>query len=337
MYKIKSIPEDFIVKELGEFKILDKGAYSYYTLIKKNYTTQRAIDTIANTLKVQSKFIGFSGTKDKNALTYQTISIKNTTHTSNLKLKDLELIYLGKNSEPISLGTHNKNGFIITVRNLEKSTIPNIKKIPNYFDDQRFSTNNVAVGLNIMRKDLKKAIELILDSDDDYHIREYLETHQNDFAGAIKKIPFRIQKFYINSVQSLLFNNIICKLLENHPNKKSVNYSQGTLTFLDDYESIDNKKIPLIGYASEFPDDNIRTLADKQLAEFNLTLRSFISRQLPDLSSEGDERDMFADVGNLNIGEFEKDDLNPDMFKTKIMFTLPKGSYATIVVKNLFS
>ena len=73
--KIKENPEDFVVKEISNVK-LDKGDYSIFRLKKKNYTTERAVQTIANALKIDRKRIGYAGNKDKVAVTEQNISIK---------------------------------------------------------------------------------------------------------------------------------------------------------------------------------------------------------------------------------------------------------------------
>ena len=47
-------------------------------------------------------------------------------------------------------------------------------------------------------------------------------------------------------------------------------------------------------------------------------------------------RDVFVDVKNFKILEFAKDLLNPRAFKETISFELPKGSYATMLVKLMF-
>ena len=67
--------------------------------------------------------------------------------------------------------------------------------------------------------------------------------------------------------------------------------------------------------------------------EFN----DFVIRAIPDLSSEGSERELYAEVKDMKIGELEKDELNKGKKKVKISFSLDKGSYATEVVKALFS
>ena len=74
MYKIKQIPEDFIVKEINDIILNNDGKYSYFLLKKKNYNTLNAIKAIAKKLKINEKDIGFAGNKDKEAVTKQTIS-----------------------------------------------------------------------------------------------------------------------------------------------------------------------------------------------------------------------------------------------------------------------
>ena len=330
MYTIKQIPEDFIVKELSNVEVKNSGEYSYFTLIKRNYTTQRAIEAVSKELRVPQKKIGFAGTKDKYAVTYQTISVKGN-FNKNLKLKDIELIYLGKGDEPISLGDLYGNAFTITVRNIDDKEINPIEKVPNYFDEQRFSKTNVQVGMAIIKKNFKEAVNLILESNDEYRMKEYLEKHTNDYVGAIKKIPFKIQRLIINSVQSYIFNQEILEILKGNKCKE-VKYSQGTFLFPENYEGIENKELEIVGFDSETNDSN-----KKILEELGIKKRDFIIRSMPDLTSEGTKRKMLVDVNNMVIEKTEDDELNQNKKKRIINFTLHKGSYATIVIKALFN
>src|SRR3989338_6162306 len=97
MCKIKQIPEDFIVKEINDIKFDDNGIYSYFLLKKRNYNTLRAIKIISEKLKIPEKNIGFAGSKDKNAVTEQIISIKNgNKNIENIGFRDIELKVIGK-------------------------------------------------------------------------------------------------------------------------------------------------------------------------------------------------------------------------------------------------
>src|SRR3989339_1560267 len=126
MRKIKQKPEDFIVTEVMELKIGD-GDYAYYTLKKTDYNTVSALELLSGKFRIPLKRFGFGGNKDRHAITEQHISIfRGKKEFENIPLKGIELKYLGNGKEPISLGAHEGNEFIITIRNLD---IGDIKKI----------------------------------------------------------------------------------------------------------------------------------------------------------------------------------------------------------------
>ena len=159
MYNIKQVPEDFIVKEVNDITFGDTGKYAYFILKKKNYNTIKAIETIASSLRISPKNIGFAGNKDKNAVTEQLISIKNGKKDfEKISLNGIGLKYLGNGDEEICLGGLKSNEFHITIRNLEDAEIKKIENkaknnrifMPNYFGTQRFSKNNHLVGKAII-------------------------------------------------------------------------------------------------------------------------------------------------------------------------------------------
>ena len=90
MYKLKQKPEDFIVNEITNIKLKDKGKYAIFLLKKENYTNERAVQKIAEKLRIPRKFIGYAGNKDKVAVTTQYISIKNS-KIKRLELKDIKI------------------------------------------------------------------------------------------------------------------------------------------------------------------------------------------------------------------------------------------------------
>ncbi len=340
MYKIKQIAEDFIVKEITSTELKDSGSYTYFILKKKNYTTERAVSAIAHYLKKDRKNIGYAGAKDKNAITEQFISIRGQIKKENINLKDIELIYKGKGDERISLGDLKGNEFIITVRNINKKEIKlTSTQIPNYFDEQRFSKNNAKIGRLILKKDFKEAVSLILSrenpGDIEKEVQDYISGLPNDFIGAIKKVPKKIRMMYVHAFQSLIFNKTIAELIMSETKDyKKINYSQGIFVFPD--KDLNNIKIPIVGFGTEFKDNKLRDISSALLKKEGITLRDFIVRAMPELASEGDERDMLVKAEKLSM-KTEDDELNKDKKKCIISFTLPKGSYATIVIKKIFS
>ncbi|MBI2207900.1 tRNA pseudouridine(13) synthase TruD, partial [Candidatus Woesearchaeota archaeon] len=294
MYKIKQIPEDFIVKEINDIELSSNGDYSYFLLKKRNYNTLRAVKIISEKLKIPEKNIGFAGNKDKHAVTEQIISIKNgNRNIENIALKDIELKFIGKGNREVFLGSHKGNEFTITMRNLANKETANINKkiknneilMPNFFGPQRFSNNNAEIGKAIIKKGFKKAVELIIEANSDFknEIIEHLEKRPNDFVVALKIIPLKLLKLYVHSYQSFLFN----KTLEQYAKKNS--------KLKDDV----NKKLPLIGFGTELGNNEMSGMIKKIMEEEKINFRDFIIRQIPELSSEGIEREAFIKINDF--------------------------------------
>lgn len=317
-YKIKQMPEDFIVKEIASHELDENGNYTYFILKKKNYNTLDAIQLLSKFLRIPVRYIGFAGSKDKNAVTEQVCSVYRIPKEKleKLKLKNIKLVYIGKGKNPISLGDLKGNKFDIIVRNLSsiikrKKII--IKKIPNYFGKQRFSKNNIAIGRYLVKRNFQKAVELI----NQKQVKFYLEDNPGDFAGAIRTIPLKLRKMYVHAYQSYIWNKSAEEYAETKPLK--------------------NEKIPIIGFSTELTQNKISKIIKKNMSEENITQRDFIIKSMPELSSEGGERNLFVTPENVSISEPEEDELNKGKYKLTIRFSLPKASYATTVLENIFS
>ena len=140
---------------------------------------------------------------------------------------------------------------------------------------------------------------------------------------------------YVHAFQSLIFNKTISELIISETKEyKKVDYSNGFFVFPD--KDLNNTKIPIVGFGTEFKDKKIKDISSFLLKKEGITLRDFIVRGMPELASEGDERNMFVKPEKLNIKTGD-DELNKSKKKCIISFTLPKGSYATIVIKKIFS
>lgn len=330
MSKIKQIPEDFFVEEIPLEILQKEGLYQVYWLDKLNYTTERAVNQIAKSLGIVRKNISYSGTKDKQAHTKQLISIKGSAKKKieDLELKDIKLSFAGYSKEPLVLGGLKGNKFRIVVRDVEEVvSAKNNFFIPNYFDSQRFSNNNLEVGRAILKKDYKKAVEEIIKFDKDYSmiIKNHLDKSTNDYVGALKCIPRRSLLFYVHSIQSWIFNQLLSSEI-----KKGKHFviqtDFGDLAFpINPLSEGINGEFDLVGFDSD----------SELLLEYGLNPNLFLNRQFPELSLEGNKRKKYAEVKDCTISNLEEDELNIGKKKYVISFSLPKGSYATIVLKHL--
>jgi len=171
--RLRTDPEDFIVEEIPlERKSSTSGPYLICRLTKTNWELQHAIKEIAKRLGISHRRIGWAGTKDRNAITRQVISLYNVTDTqvAAVHLKDIILEPVGQSNEGLSLGDLLGNRFDITIRDCQPADLDlrvrTISEtvchaIPNYFGLQRFGATRPVthlVGEWILRGDFERAV-----------------------------------------------------------------------------------------------------------------------------------------------------------------------------------
>ncbi len=335
---IKSNPKDFIVEEICVLPLDDKGRYSYYLLKKTNIETGNALQIIANTFKINKKYINIAGTKDKVAVTTQCISISNGPKKSFDK-KDICLQYIGNGNKRLSLGMLDGNKFSIIIRSITEKEMLAFEKnkdlycVPNYYDDQRFGIrkNNHIIGKHIIKKQFKEAVEeAVKQNHYPYNLlQRHLAKHPRDFIGALRAIPKRTVLMFIHAYQSYLWNETVKIILKKYIHRK-VLYALGELYFPKEMLIFEkNKEVPIIGFDMECDDAEINEALQKIMKNESLAERDFIVAKMPELSAAGGKRLFFCNVTKVTYSKIDKETI-------KIVFTLKKGSYATVVIKALF-
>ncbi|KAK0654518.1 putative pseudouridine synthase [Cercophora samala] len=173
------------------------GEYLHFTLYKENKDTMDAINTVARLLKIKATNFGFAGTKDRRAATVQRISVRYQRASNltwlNARIPNVKVGDFVHKEQPLSLGQHGGNEFIITLKNCyplggnECSVAQRIKMIQqtvecglaylkhngyiNYFGLQRFGTHTIGthlLGMKILQGDFEGVIDAILHVDDHY-------------------------------------------------------------------------------------------------------------------------------------------------------------------------
>lgn len=299
-------PEEFIVEEIIDLKGESNGKYLYIKLKKKKWNTMDIISELANRLRINKKNIGYAGLKDRNAVTTQYISLLNikAERVNGLKIKDVELESLFYGSKAIGLGDLVGNKFKIKIEFKPSK----ISFCENYFGEQRFGGNNFEIGLALLKEDFGKALELI-----------GIEYSGKDYLKYLREIDKRLLSLYINSVQSYFWNKVVAEYLKKNYKK----YFGDEFIFVDKIKK--KVSIPLIGFDAEFKDKFVEKLYSILLKEYGLELKNFITRKIPEIMPVSLEREVFVDIKNFKYTN------------GWVSFELPKGSYATVVLKKLES
>ncbi len=361
---IKEQVSDFIVTELASHETDEEGDHLIVKLRKQNMTTMEAVDTLSNILHISKDRVGYAGNKDKRAVTEQYISIQGVSEAdvNQIFTDEFDLEVVGRNGY-IGLGNLNANRFEITVRDLNipledirNRTLKIVDeldgKFPNYFGKQRFGSSRPIthqVGRHILKGDFEEAVWTYIAKPYDHEyksirkVREelwetrqvedmaekfpkhyryekallyHLTKNEDDYKGAIKRLPEGLQRLFIHAYQSWVFNRVLSELI-------------GEGWYDAEYE------IPLVGYKTELKDNKPGNLVKEVLEEEGISQEDFRLQEFPELRSEGSYRRAFADFRNFEIQDIGEDDLNMAKNKMRVKFDLPKGAYATVLLREI--
>jgi len=349
--------EDFVVEELPVEKGQEEnGEYTYFTLEKRNWDTIKAISALSKALGVSKKRFSFAGTKDKRAVTRQRMSVWRVEpeRLSQVKVEGLELSEFARCGEPLSVGELMGNRFTIRVRDVELMDEEVIRRcleemeekgVPNYFGYQRFGVirpNTHVVGKKLLKGDVSGAVmsylaepyeaepedartarEELRDTGDlkkalrsfpnrlshERTLLDHLYKNPGDFAGAFRKLHKKLRQMFIHGYQSYLFNLVLSRMIERGMEVKG-------------------REIPLFGFKSRFSPGEQGEIEREVLEEEGVALEEFRTPCLPELSSRGSRR-------KACLSTEVRYEMSGEDRSITFSFTLPKGHYATMVMREL--
>ena len=243
------------------------------------------------------------------------------------------------------------------VENIHKEII-SLDGIPNFFGHQRFGSRRPVshiIGRLVIQNKIRDAIEfylghisedesetvkearqVFLDTNDPNEmikilpkamiferlILNFLKQRSNDYIGAFHQLPKNLQRMFIHSYQSYIWNLTLSERLrlyqDLHPKK---------IDIIEDGELV----LPIIGYRTSFPDNELFDYTKNLLEEDEINLEQFKVPIIPSLKFLGSNRSMVIKPQNFIYG-IENDNENRGILITK--FSLKSGSYATVVLRE---
>ncbi len=291
-------PEDFVVKEILHPDLLRKSASGKYTLFlvrKRNMTTHQMIEKLRSMGLLD---IGYAGLKDKFAVTWQYVSA--ITAAREYKSGDVHALPMGS-SRKLMPGDLVANAFVITLHGCKTAGLTKVvdelaeKGMPNYFGLQRFG--KYRNNHIIGRHLVKKQFGKALDLINLGAKREY---------ASIKGVPKQQLKFFINAYQSWIFN----EALNRYIGKNRKPHFKGAA---------------IIGYESRLGNSAMDAMTKAICREERVSAKDFRISELM-LACHGSRRSAFVTAGDVDYAVGNG---------VKLAFTLPKGSYATILLSEV--
>ena len=364
--KIKQNENDFSVKEVLSEKAIDSfdndEGHAVYLLKKSGIDTNHALADIEKRYGLVLKSLGL---KDANAKTEQYVyAYKKINSLEEYNGKKYSAQRVGFVKKPISKKDMLGNYFEIRVSDLNDA-LPSFsgkENILNFFGYQRFGSKRPIthlVGKSIIKGDYEEAIEYLLnfsskyDSEKNNEIRKLISernseseiiellpysmdiernllrqlSNDNDSKNAIRSIPLTLRRFYIQAYQSFLFNKTLSLAYEFEeqlfaPENDDVCFDKNFVLGKFENDSSQKLAIPLVGH-SYYKKSRFDYYIKKVLEEELLTPKDFFIKDFQELSIDGGFRNASINYLNFQIHE------------NLIKFQLSRGSYATIVLREI--
>lgn len=325
-------------------------------------------------LKIKHLALRPLGLKDSRAIATQHILVKQAISDRKLKNYNMKLIgYIGfehlsliYHINKFSIKVYVKDDPSLLYEYLNQCSIV----IPNFYGYQRFGSfrmNNHLIGYYIIKRRFKDAIiSLLIDSDkyepknlsewredlannlnfnsalkeiphglmEERIVLNHLVSHPGDYIGAIRKLPIRIRRFYLEAFQSFIFNLFLSKrIMLDLPIISSVAgdyiYMRNMITRSDGKTNI-SPLIPLVGYGYKQSKGPQGRLEAQILNALEIKPREFYIKELPEISLKGGFRYASQKIYHLSM-TFSKDNTNIIIFNV----VLDKGCYATMLLREL--
>ena len=364
--KIKQNNKDFEVSEVISEKALDtiseETGFAIYNLRKNGIDTNHALRDVEKRFGLVLRALGL---KDSHAITEQFVQAKTISRSlEKIDGKKYSLKRIGFSKKPIAKQDMLGNKFKIKISDSTKdiSQFNEHDKILNFFGYQRFGSKRPIthlVGKAIIQKDYQKAIDFLLnysskyDSEENNYYRKLIAERKseleiidqlprsmdietavlrslaksNDQKTAIREIPLQMRRFYVQAYQSYIFNKTLSMAFEYeeelfHPKESDVCYDRTSQLGKFQNEPDQRLTVPLVGH-SYFKKTRFDYYIQKILETEEVSPSEFLIKDFQEISVEGG---------------FRNSSIQCDNFQTSndiIEFQLSRGSYATIVIREI--
>ena len=193
MPRLRATPEDFVVDELPLYAPAGEGGHTFVRVEKRGRDTDEVARALARAAGVAPREVGYAGRKDRHAVARQWFSVPGLepARALALELPGARVLEAARHPHKLRTGQLRGNAFAIRVRELDADAIARAKArlaelvrtgLPNRFGAQRFGR----------------------DADNAERGRAVL-------AGALRPRDRRAARFLVSALQAAVFNEALAR------------------------------------------------------------------------------------------------------------------------------
>lgn len=318
---IKQEADDFAVEEILGFEPSGSGEHVFLRIEKTHENTDYVARQIARFAGVPGRDIGYAGLKDRHGRTVQWFSVplsgKPEPDWSGLENERIRILEITRNSRKLKKGAAAANRFKLTIREFEgdcqaiEARLAEIASqgVPNYFGAQRFGHD----GQNLAR------------------VREF-------FAGQSGRIDAHRRGLYLSSARSEIFNRQLAERVQrkdwNQAISGDVFMFSGSRSFFSD-QALDDDIRRRVAEGDIHPSGALWGTGESSARDEALLIERSVVESLKDLA-EGLEKsgvEMARRPFRLCVESLTWE--FPESGMLRLAFTLPGGTFATVILREL--
>jgi tRNA pseudouridine13 synthase len=329
--RIKQVPEDFEVEEIPAYEPCGSGEFLYLWVEKRGMGAEYFVRQIARRLGISPAEVGSAGMKDRHAVTRQMISVPDIGRLAHVEGEGIRLLRVSRHSNKLKPGHLRGNHFRILIRDVAAAAAEHLPPLlarlqargfPNYYGPQRFGRDGetAQLGLSLLGK-----------------ARSTERAAPGAPALRAPRSPF-LRRLALSAAQAALFNHYLgSRLLD------------GLLHRVLAGDVMSKRPVGGLFVATDLAVEQARfeqrdTVHTGPMfgRKMYAAAQEAAAREAATLAAAGLTHDSFFGFGKLLQGTRRHnlvypDDLaaNPMALGLQLTFTLPAGSYATVLLREV--
>lgn len=171
----------------------------------------------------------------------------------------------------------------------------------------------------------------------------YLRGYPRDFVKAINLINPRLLSLFIAAYQSYIWNEMVGEFIKiNLPENELIkfSYTAGEMVFYKTipkglFKEFAETQIPLIDHKVKFQGEKIKEIGEGVMKTEGVEIENFRLNKIKKAFFKSVSRRLIVIPEGLELSDSASDEISPNKNKLTISFTLPSGSYATVLLRRL--